>query len=396
MKVALNHYELGEILHLGETHQPKGAWVVFGGQAGSEGKGAVCGYVARKWSWGAAVSNFMPNAGHTWVGPLTGWPDAPEGDQKVVLSSLPMGVVSPSVDQIMLGPGSVINIDKLLEEIDMLETLGVLVRNRLSIHPRAMLVTEAHRSWERENLTRISSTCKGSGAALADKARRAENVILARDEDILAPFIADVCAELNDMIDRGRGVLVEGSQGFELDINHGHSYPFCTSRQCTPGQIMADAGLDGRLVTRSIAVVRSHPIRVGNVEDEDGEQIGYSGDYRTKETSFEELGVDPEYTTVTQKKRRIFEWDPEGVSRMSAFCRPTDIALTFADYVDPDVSGMTGERFLDEWDGSLFKLSEDVFHFKTDVEKAARRPTCNPPVTLVRTGPHDDHTLDWL
>ena len=61
------HNELGEIMHLGEPHQPTGVTVVFGGQAGSEGKGKIAGWLAQRYDWDAAVSTFMPNAGHTYV-----------------------------------------------------------------------------------------------------------------------------------------------------------------------------------------------------------------------------------------------------------------------------------------------------------------------------------------
>ncbi len=59
-------YDLSEIFT--QPGDPAGAVVVYGGQAGSEGKGAVVGYLARRHEWGAAVCSFGPNSGHTWVG----------------------------------------------------------------------------------------------------------------------------------------------------------------------------------------------------------------------------------------------------------------------------------------------------------------------------------------
>jgi adenylosuccinate synthase len=54
----------------------------------------------------------------------------------------------------------------------------------------------------------------------------------------------------------------------------------------------------------------------------------------------------PEKTTVTHKTRRIAEWDP---SIFDAACRlndPTELALTFCDYIDPDLYGVEDKRTL--------------------------------------------------
>jgi adenylosuccinate synthase len=47
----------------------------------------------------------------------------------------------------------------------------------------------------------------------------------------------------------------------------------------------------------------------------------------------------PEKTTVTKKVRRIAEWDDELFQQSCLLNAPTEIALTFADYVDPIVMG---------------------------------------------------------
>ena len=49
--------------------------------------------------------------------------------------------------------------------------------------------------------------------------------------------------------------------------------------------------------------------------------------------------VTREKTTVTHKIRRIAEWDDELFEQSCILNHPTQIALTFADYIDPRVYG---------------------------------------------------------
>jgi adenylosuccinate synthase len=49
----------------------------------------------------------------------------------------------------------------------------------------------------------------------------------------------------------------------------------------------------------------------------------------------------PEKTTVTKKVRRIAEWDDELFEQSCLLNAPTQIALTFADYIDPAIEGAT-------------------------------------------------------
>lgn len=376
--------DLTEITHQGPVRQPKGATVVFGGQAGSEGKGAIAAYLAKKYEWGASVCTFMPNAGHTYVG----------DDGEVVVSQLPLALVSPSVKRLVIGPGSAIDVEKLLDEIDKYDATYDVV-SRLVIDPRAVIVTEEHQEWEREHLSYIASTAKGCGAALASKIRREQDVRLARDEDALAPFISNRPTPLilNDVINGGHAVLVEQSQGFDLDVHHGVAYPYCTSRGCTPMQIMADIGVSESLVTHRIAVVRTQPIRVGNVEG------GESGPYGSEETDWQEVSKRAgreveERTTVTKRVRRVFEMDFDRLAEMSSICRPTEIALTFADYLDERIYGLTQERFQEEYGGNYFSLSEKLHHFLYELKQAMTRPTSTyMPITIIKTGPHNDHMM---
>lgn len=367
----------------------KGATVVFGGQVGSEGKGAVVGYLARRYDYAASICTFMTNAGHTYVS---------EDGEKVVVQQLPVAMVSPKVQILAIGPSSAITIEQLFNEIYRYDGRYSITR-RLMIDPRAVIIDDTHRQIESEITKRVGSTMKGCGAALAHKVMRHPDVRLARDVRELMPFLGDTVAMVNALLDNNCGVMVEGSQGFDLDINHGIDYPECTSRQCTPMQILADCGIDASFVTRNVAVVRSYPIRVGNIV-ENGEQVGYSGSFGAKELTWDEVterSGSPtrleERTTVTQRVRRVFEMDFKRLARMAMVCRPTDIALTFADYID---ARLAGERDYYTRDGHVVSEQLDAFvcGVEQEIEDYRRRSGKRPRVSMIKTGPLDSDMID--
>ena len=149
--------------------------------------------------------------------------------------------------------------------------------------------------------------------------------------------IGDVAEELNDAIDRGESVMVESTQGFGLSLVHSGCYPYTTSRDLTPGIILNDAGLSSRIGHQVIAVVRTQPIRVA----------GNSGPMVDESSWAEEMAKNPtieapERTTVTNNPRRIAAGqDWHILNRMVRLCRPDAIALSFLDYLDPSVYGVS-------------------------------------------------------
>ena len=79
----------------------------------------------------------------------------------------------------------------------------------------------------------------------------------------LAPFVTDTSVYLNDMIDAGKDVLFEGSQGTLLDIDHG-TYPFVTSSNTTAGGACTGAGIGPTRISEVVGVVKAYTTRVGN------------------------------------------------------------------------------------------------------------------------------------
>jgi adenylosuccinate synthase len=142
-------------------------------------------------------------------------------------------------------------------------------------------------------------------------------------------FNSNITAELG----AGHNVLIEVPQGVSLGLNQGF-YPFCTSRECTVMQAMADAQIHPHYLNNTMLVLRTFPIRVGNIVSGD-QTLGHSGDcYRDqRETSWEDLGVEPEITTVTKRVRRVFTWSHLQALKAMELSRPNLIYLSHCDYI---------------------------------------------------------------
>jgi adenylosuccinate synthase len=123
-------------------------------------------------------------------------------------------------------------------------------------------------------------------------------------------------------------VSVEVPQGFSLSVD-GKFYPYCTSRNCTVMQALSDAGIHAHFIGRIAMSLRTYPIRVGSLPGQT------SGDcYEDQEEiTFESIGQEPEFTTVTGRKRRIFTWSRAQVYDAIIANRPDIVFLNFCNYV---------------------------------------------------------------
>ena len=285
------------------------AIVIVGAQWGDEGKatdllGDRVEYVVRYQGGN--------NAGHTVV----------IGDQKYALHLLPSGILSPSVVPV-IGNGVVIDPGVLLQEIKGLNERGINT-SKLVISANAHLITPYHRTIDKVTErflgnNKIGTTGRGIGPAYADKinrigirvqdlfdpsileqkieaALRDKNQVLTKvfnrkgmevkqivDEyleyaDILRPYVTDTSLLLNQALAAGKVVLLEGSQGTLLDVDHG-TYPFVTSSNPTAGGACAGSGIGPTKITRVIGILKAYTTRVGSgpfpteLFDEDGEAL---------------------------------------------------------------------------------------------------------------------------
>lgn len=379
--------------------------VVLDSQAGSCGKGKFIGYLATKDNVDVAINNFMSNAGHTFV--------AEDGD-KCMTQQLPTSLVNKNTS-LVIGPGAAITPEILFDEI--LKYGKAIGDRKIIINPRAVVIKQKHREMEKEIL-RSGSTFKGCGASQADKVMRQAELfgswfknfknwdwdveqMLEFDKYTMADLeyveskiiVMDTMAYVNDAIDNGDSVLIEGSQGCDLDINYGLSYPNTTSRQCHAGQLVADCGISPKLVDEIVMIMRPYPIRISNttnLTDKDGNTlVTSSGDYDgaeeiTWDIVKERCGAPAEVefgemTTVTKKVRRVFEMNWERLKYVTKLNRPTMIALNFVQYIDWDAYECTEYK----------KLPQKVLDFIAKVEEVT-----GVPVKLIGTGATNRDIID--
>ncbi len=369
--------------------------VVLDSQAGSCGKGKFIGYLAQKDNASFAINNFMSNAGHTYEDDKYG---------RVMTQHLPTSMVNPDT-QLYIGPGAAITPSILFDEI--LHYRDIIGDREIVINPRAMVIKPEHAEKEKQ-IIRSGSTFKGCGAACADKVMRvpgtqlfgewyryedwSEVVGQKMDRDSVNFILSHVRVEdgmfdLNNAIDCGESIMIEGSQGCDLDINYGLPYPNTTSRQCHAGQLVADCGISPRLVTDIVMIMRPYPIRISN-KTNIGIDIS-SGDYDgSQELTWDEIkkrcgapeGVDfGEMTTVTKKMRRVFEMNWDRLEYVTLLNRPTCIALNFVQYLDYNALGCKKLRDLPSKVRSFIDRVEDVTNVK---------------VGLIGTGAKNDDIID--
>jgi adenylosuccinate synthase len=341
--------------------------VLVGMQWGSEGKGAIASALAQFYN--AAVRTGAPNAGHT----------VRQGEKAWVMRSVPCGWTNPQA-QLYVGPGGVLNLEVLEKE---LEALPEGVRSRLFFDRNAIVVTQEDLDREAAGMNAVNgSTAEGVGEAQARKVMRRNcktlgQLIAEGDDGGVLPFqlddhVIDASAQINSLLDDGGSVMLEGTQGFGLSLNHG-VYPFVTSRDCIAASLLADAGISPRACRHVFGVMRTYPIRVA----------GNSGPMGTgQELAWGEItarcgapeGAIVEKTTVTKRTRRVSEMDWNFMRKSVAVNRPSGLFLTFVDYISWRAHGLRS------WD----TLPPAVRRFIEQTEKEL-----GTKVFGVKTGPDD-------
>lgn len=308
--------------------------VVVGGQYGSEGKGAIAGHLTTPQSRQViCVRVGGPNAGHTVLG------NGPEGNRHPWrLRSIPVAAVTNPDAWLVIAAGSEIDYNVLQYEAELLEDYGHRVWDRLIIDPQATILDQTHIDIEAEMdiHNKIGSTGKGIGAARSDRIMRTAEIWGDHPElHHSQPIPTD--ALLRDALDEGNHIVIEGTQGYGLGLHAGH-YPQCTSNDARAIDFLAMAGISpwqrGIETFRVYVVARTNPIRVA----------GNSGPLQG-ETTWEELGLEPELTTVTRKVRRVGQWDPQLVAdAVRANGGPSNVrlCLTMLDHAIPEVANYTG------------------------------------------------------
>ncbi|SEK78056.1 adenylosuccinate synthase [Streptacidiphilus jiangxiensis] len=294
------------------------ALVLVGAQWGDEGKGKATDLLGGSVDYVVRYQGGN-NAGHTVV----------VGDQKYALHLLPSGILSPNCVPV-IGNGVVIDPAVLLSELAGLQDRGVDT-SKLLISGNAHLITPYHRTLDKVSerflgKRKIGTTGRGIGPAYADKINRIgirvqdlfdesilrqkvdaalndKNQILVKlynrrampaelvvEEYLgyaekLRPFVADTALLLNQALEDGKVVLMEGGQGTLLDVDHG-TYPFVTSSNPTSGGACTGTGIGPTKIDRVIGILKAYTTRVGSgpfpteLFDADGEALRRIGGER--------------------------------------------------------------------------------------------------------------------
>ena len=340
--------------------------VVVGAQYGSEAKGHVTAQLVKSGLRAAKKANEVigieptiinirvagPNAGHTVYDD--------EGN-RFPLRQIPVGAALGDEVVLYIAPGSEIEPEVLYDEILLLRDHGHSVEN-LFVSPEATLIEPKHKQDEADAtlVARAGSTGKGIGAARADRLmRKAKRVIDDPDvvERLTAVGVALAAPEdlysHDDFADAYQHIIVEGTQGYGLGLHAGH-YPQCTSSDTTADAFLTMAGLQpwrASVIQFDVyAVARVYPIRVA----------GNSGPL-AGETTWEDLGLPEERTTVTQLVRRVGEWDTNLVRRAvqaNGGAGVVHVVVTMLDQKFPGIAGFNGDSNVADFDPEVVQEAE--------------------------------------
>ena len=294
------------------------AIVLLGAQWGDEGKGKATDLLGGRVDYVVRYQGGN-NAGHTVV----------IGDQKFALHLLPSGILTPSVVPV-IGNGVVIDPEVLLQEMANLAARNVDT-SKLVISANAHLITPYHVTLDKVTerflgKSKLGTTGRGIGPTYSDKIARigirvqdlfdesilrqkVEGALVNKNQvlvkvynrrelqvdaiadqllayaEVLRPYVADTSLLLNNALDQGKVVLLEGGQGTLLDVDHG-TYPFVTSSNPTAGGACTGSGIGPTRITRVVGILKAYTTRVGSgpfpteLLDDDGEKLRTIGGER--------------------------------------------------------------------------------------------------------------------
>ena len=365
---------------------------VVGTQWGDEAKGKVVDLLSQQADI-VARFNGGDNAGHTVINQF--------GTFKLRLT--PNGFSNPQTTCI-IGPGVVLNLKTLIDEIEDIQQSGIELVNRLWVSPRCNVIMPWHPMLETiyeeaKGSARTGTTKRGIGPVYADKVSyNGIRLYDLADEQILTEkirvqlaiknpvfksfgleplnlkaileekldqyaHIREVVREpfglLHEALSNQDAILLEGAQGALLDNNWG-TYPFCTASITLAGGAAAGLGIPPHSISRVIGVAKAYTTRVGagpmptELTDEIGETLQREGQ---------------EYGTVTKRPRRCGWFDAQLVRFTTQLNGVTELALTKLDVLDtlPTVKicvgyqrGDTADQIWHYWEGDATWLGENL------------------------------------
>ena len=319
--------------------------VIVGAFWGDEGKGKIISYLALKDNLDFCVRTGSVNAAHTvWF----------EG-KKYALHMVPAAFLNLKT-RLLIAAGANVHVPKFLEEVEQTKVEG-----RIGVDLNASIIEEKHSAQDKASAVNkgIGTTGWGVGPAIEERVRRTAK--LAKDIPELKPYLADQVQEVNDGLDAGKRVLLEGTQGFMLSLFLSGGYPYVTGRDTGASAIASEAGVGPTRVDDVLIVYKSFITRVGGgplpgeISKEEAQKRGWF-----------------ETAAGTGRDRRSAPFDFELAKKTAKINGATQAALTKLDVLFPTCRG--AKKYSD--------LPAEAKEFIREVEART-----GVPVVLIGTGP---------
>jgi adenylosuccinate synthase len=354
-----------------------GNLVIIGAQWGDEGKGKIVDILARD---ADIVVRYQggSNAGHTVINERGTY----------IFHLIPSGILYRGTTCV-IGNGVVVDPGALIEEMDQLQTKGIMIGKNFVVSQRAHLILPYHKAIDRaseqsKGSRKIGTTGRGIGPSYADKMARIgirtgdllnpplfrtkleENLVemnwflerLYKVEtfqvdkvfdqymgyaDRLKSHIVDTTTLLNRAIEKNKTVLFEGAQGTHLDVDFG-TYPYVTSSSSAAGGACTGTGVGPTMIDAVMGIAKAYTTRVG------------SGPFPTELTDEVGQGLQErgrEFGSTTGRARRCGWFDAVVVRHAAQVNGLTSLALTKLDVLDgcKELQLCTGYRY----GGTLYK-----------------------------------------
>ena len=235
---------------------------ILGAAWGDEGKGHITHHFSKNYDW-VVRFNGGANAGHTIY----------RNNKKYIHNLLPSVDFRVPTVRSYLGSGMVIDLEKLVQEVNTANEDFPEVGKRIYVDMNAFIVESKHKELDKANNAHIGSTNRGIGPAYMDKigrrGMRIGDLFSGAADQYYCDFISQLVSkgvnfvnllEVKPDMNPDR-ILFEGAQGVLLDINHG-IYPFVSCSDCTVSGIYAN-GFHFAPPREVYGVVKCYTTKVG-------------------------------------------------------------------------------------------------------------------------------------
>ncbi len=381
--------------------------VLTGLQWGDEGKGKMIDLLSPKYD---IVVRYQggANAGHTIV----------FNNKKYILHLIPSGIFTKNI-KCVIGNGTVVDLEALIDEIEILKHEGINLNNRVFLSKDAHIILSYHKIIDSINESKedkLGTTKRGIGPCYIDKYARTGikvqdlshpekvskiieknlevlknsfrnseeihslkiEVILDKlftNYELIKHLVIDTQDYLYKSYKKGKRILMEGAQGTLLDIDFG-TYPFVTSSHPISGGACIGSGLPPTFVDDVVGIFKAYTTRVGEGPFVT-ELIDETGQYILKKGN--------EYGATTGRPRRCGWLDLVALKYSCSINGVTSMIMTKTDVLNDfdkinvcikyDINGKKTDRFIT--DSELLKITKPVYKqlngWKYDISKCSKK-----------------------